>query len=736
MHFTGVRKRIVPTRIVPALTLLLAACPSKAPEPSAESVTFEAEPTGETGAHARFELAGTPELEVLITDAQHGTLTYGGKTIDGDGALSADEEATLRSLAESALFPALAAIPLDAACDANKSYEPRVMAALLMPWQATLKYLERDRMKIVQERAAASKCRWFSSTDPNVAPDARPSPAHALLSNGQFIPAAFGYLPFDDQGILPGPSGQGLSIDTNVFGPGGSICRGACGADCEENNCGQPVEDYRCVVNEGHNTGEKQLWRRYTCGEHPGCIEHDACFDNCKFVFGVGSFESGICMRGCDLQAASGYGADQGIEWAQGHGPFTHEKSYDYSIGDPIRDEEQCPVQLTLVASPGSGLAPFNTTLRWDGIEVPGGPERCRLDFGDGTDPVTIENCPASGEQDHIYAVPSDMRYARGTYIATLTRIGEAITASAEVQANWLFDATTKNGKAPLPTVFTWQGFNLVSKPLACTIDFGDGTAPETLDNCALKPGMPHTYADVGVYQARITVRGEDRPVSKFLAIDVTEDQTPTDCSAIRGSTSWTMNASFSYSGSGSDGRNQITVDSSGMMQGTLTVATEGPGGVSFHSTSPSGVIHDHQLSIDLAPNADNPDYDINGNGDPVPPSAATDTGSALMFNVDLDNCLYNVHGQATVHATVQNGSHDTSEADVWVMSFQTAWLPLPAGASALSGGGNYAAHSVEYILTTQELIEYYAISNFDLVDVLGEGGLGAGTISWTLQRN
>jgi hypothetical protein len=60
-----------------------------------------------------------------------------------------------------------------------------------------------------------------------------------------------------------------------------------------------------------------------------------------------------------------------------------------------------------------------------------------------------------------------------------------------------------------------------VDKPLTCTLDFGDGSAPEVLENCANKYGTTHTYQEEGVYVAKLKVTGEDRPVTKTLTIDV-----------------------------------------------------------------------------------------------------------------------------------------------------------------------------------------------------------------------
>ena len=260
-------------------------------------VRFEAAPEGELGARARFTLldegsatglrakaegaeGDAPpsefrEIEVRIIDETHGELSFGGVTIDGYGALDEEQEAALAALAATPLFVDSAMIPLDLACT-GELVEPRVMASLLMPLQAVEKYLVGDRERLATSLAGASACRYFTPLD---APptDERPEPDLPLLSNGQVVPMTFGYLPFDDRGELPslqmkarrveidlgdGAGERGLAPDVNVFGPGGSMCRGACGAGCAENNCGEPKQEWRCVQKDGQNTGAKQLWVR------------------------------------------------------------------------------------------------------------------------------------------------------------------------------------------------------------------------------------------------------------------------------------------------------------------------------------------------------------------------------------------------------------------------------------------------------------------------------------------
>jgi PKD repeat protein len=520
--------------------------PSGGLEGSQGAVRYEASEQGEAGARAHFELGPTPEasasaassaeteaLDVRVFDREHAELTFRGVTLDGDGDLSEEERSTLRDLEATGLARELALIPLELGCNDDRP-SPAILAALLFPWQLMQKYLVADREEQTVSFADAASCRYFTTLDGPA--DRRPGARYPLLTNGQLVARSFSYLPLDAEGALAPAALLKLETDQNVYGPGNSMCRGACGPDCEENNCGEPVEEWRCETVDGQNTGYKELWQSYTCGEHPGCVEHDACFDSCNDTHGFDSWDAAFCMRACDAQAASNYGAGQGLDWALGKGPFTNQKKYEYDApGDPIYDEVSCPLDFTLAVVPASGIAPLATELRWNFPKGPGGPERCRLDLGDGSPVVDIDPCPENGKYAHIYGVPSEMRRSSGVYQATLTRVGSATSVTADVQANWAFEANPRSGPAPLTTGFAWLGFTLVDRPLTCTLDFGDGSAPEVLQDCRSKFAT-HEYKTNGVYTATLKVAGEDRPVTRSLVIEVQE---PSEHRAIADVLTW-----------------------------------------------------------------------------------------------------------------------------------------------------------------------------------------------------
>lgn len=483
-------------------------------------VTFEAHREEATGAVATFTI-GSPDSRVSvvtarIVDGTTGTLTIDGVVVDGYGELDADQARALRTLGLDLAFEALALVPLDLACE-DELLDVPVLAALVLPWQAVSKYETADRRMQITAFERASRCRHLTAA--SGASDPRPSAVFPLLANAQPMPAAFGHLPFDAVGALPAPSLRQKSTDVNVYGPGGSICRGACGPDCEERNCGEPEASWRCEQIDGRNTGDKIPWLRYTCGEHPGCIEHDGCFDACNDAHGAETVDAALCMRVCDVQAISGYGALQGLDWALGRGPFTHERSYDYVDGEPVRDEALCPPGFGLWATPSSGRAPLGTTIHWEGPLTLSG--ACTLDPGDGSAPIVVDPCTATGDHAHDYAVPSALRSADDVYTATLSH-GGVVVAQGDVQATWSFAASVTSGPADLTTSFSWDGLSGVAKQLTCVLDFGDQSPPQTIEDCANAGPTEHTYGNEGTYLALLTVNGESRSATKFATIVVT----------------------------------------------------------------------------------------------------------------------------------------------------------------------------------------------------------------------
>jgi hypothetical protein len=81
----------------------------------------------------------------------------------------------------------------------------------------------------------------------------------------------------------------------------------------------------------------------YDCGMHPGCIEHDQCYDQCNEQFGCG-WAAAFCRHAqttdlatlmsspmyCDQKAIGIYGVVDAALWSQGYGPQPLRETFEY----------------------------------------------------------------------------------------------------------------------------------------------------------------------------------------------------------------------------------------------------------------------------------------------------------------------------------------------------------------------------------------------------------------------
>jgi hypothetical protein len=346
--------------------------------------------------YATFHIAGTPESETLTVDLRtENTVTLGwnGVVLDGMGTLSGDEQAALEHLMISEMAHGLELIPLDAGCQVVPELEPRQVAALLVPLQMRFKYQVTDRQAEAERLIALSACDYSGG---QVAEGKKVS--SVMFSPENPIPVVFGYFPFDAEGAveapvasnggaagsphlacLPAAAAQGgdeqnlfrplvssvgsePGIQIDVKGPCGTMCRGACGANCSLSNCTLTTE-YRCETDaQGHNTGLETLYRVYECGLHQGCIDHDNCYDRCNETYGCGTFGAGMCRHAwttdplliaahpdwwCDQKAVGAHGWVFSGLWMEGYGPQPLSETFVYPsptyVNQPNAD--RCPVE-------------------------------------------------------------------------------------------------------------------------------------------------------------------------------------------------------------------------------------------------------------------------------------------------------------------------------------------------------------------------------------------------------
>lgn len=165
-------------------------------------VRFEAQALGAKQARARFWLPGSDEQQVTVAieGVTQGLLIWQAHEITGRGAVDDVTAEALATLAQGPMAAALARVPLDLACQPEVEPVPAALgAALLMPWQALLKYVADDPAAAAERQSAASVCGYFGRR-PAQGLLAQAHPNLMMLSREGRVPAVFLFLPFDGAG--------------------------------------------------------------------------------------------------------------------------------------------------------------------------------------------------------------------------------------------------------------------------------------------------------------------------------------------------------------------------------------------------------------------------------------------------------------------------------------------------------------------------------------------------------
>lgn len=381
-------------------------------------VRFWAKATSEAEAQATFHFEDSEDvLQVFVSGEEHVVAVWKGVAIDGFGDLTAEERIALDDLFTSEIRPALWRVPLEVGCYFDSLSLP-VYQALVFPWQLMLKYAIPDRDVHLEAALAEATCAYLPTPDRLV--DGSPSPSFPYLRASLPFPYVFSFWPFDDVGALEvplegatapeadrnlpaalldgfgSPTLSALPVDftagaitvdvvaakdcpaptqkrVDQYGPSDSMCRDACGADCPGSCCESEPDYYACVTNASRRyTGEAHARVSYTCGTHPGCQDHDNCYDACIekmgecknskgettiwFCRGWNTFTA-TCFRGCDIKAVREHGLVNAGKWAKGHGPKTEWIEYEYDIGivHNAETEKMCPPgECASTRSPGA----------------------------------------------------------------------------------------------------------------------------------------------------------------------------------------------------------------------------------------------------------------------------------------------------------------------------------------------------------------------------------------------
>lgn len=345
------------------------------------TVLFSVTPDGRATLREK-DAASSESLTVSLTGEVTASMTWAGVTLDGIGVPTTQERNALHDLAtrQKKLLEGLAIIPLDLACKGDEVISAKQVAALLFPLQMRFKYLVPDRTALARQLLSISYCDYGGKFKSPVGK----SPV-ILLTPAMPVPVVPGYFPFDhlgaatlpaslapwSDGTCQGPSaimapfaaaterdwggeiGFGALAKENENGPCNAYCRGACGPDCTLNNCTLNNEP-RCVrdvagMPTGYSLGDVLT---YECGLHPGCIQHDACYDSCNSYFGCGTWEAAHCRHGridvhllgasipldllrgysfCDEAAIGTWGFLNAFGWVRGYGLQPIRQTYVYT---------------------------------------------------------------------------------------------------------------------------------------------------------------------------------------------------------------------------------------------------------------------------------------------------------------------------------------------------------------------------------------------------------------------
>ncbi len=182
----------------------------------------------------------------------------------------------------------------------------------------------------------------------------------------------------------------------------------------------------------------------------------------------------------------------------------------------------------------------------------------------------------------------------------------------------------------------------------------------------------------------------------------------------------WRGTVSFSYSIKASGQLWEISNQRTSSISVTLNLRTED--GSAFLG-SPTG-----QSSIDDSAIYKNKLHDaFAGSGQPVPYDAERNNYSRVGLSFSAERCEY--HWNATVYLDAVFSNDDGSwPTQVDIGSLGSGWRPL--NGLVLSGSESFPAHSPEYIFENGGT--FYEQPDVRLVQILGEDGLGAATVSWS----
>lgn len=176
----------------------------------------------------------------------------------------------------------------------------------------------------------------------------------------------------------------------------------------------------------------------------------------------------------------------------------------------------------------------------------------------------------------------------------------------------------------------------------------------------------------------------------------------------------------FSFSASASSGPEHLSISQQANLT-THVVPVEADSKLTFMDRTPQG-----SGKVDWVHTYDDVYFvDYHGAGQPIPYTEGSYSRTELNF--DFNACTYILH-----HTLYVPGVGETT-SEAYAGSFSTAKTMVNTGSMVLSGSGAFPVYSEEYIITSPELIAFFADITGDLTDWDGEGTHHA-SVNWSLQ--
>jgi hypothetical protein len=163
-------------------------------------VRVEAQLDGDVAIASYQVEASDARLDIRL-QGQQADMTWNGVTLDGYGPLTPTEAEAMQAITTGPLAAALTMVPLDIGCVENPFDIPaEIYAALLFPWQMTLKYSIARRGQAVRHYMNASRCAFPGNMEP--APT-KPQNIAVLWDADHSVPSIHDSFPFNGDGSMP-----------------------------------------------------------------------------------------------------------------------------------------------------------------------------------------------------------------------------------------------------------------------------------------------------------------------------------------------------------------------------------------------------------------------------------------------------------------------------------------------------------------------------------------------------